>query len=187
MLQLPPLGQALLLLSLSPLSTPLLYCYLAYFVHINISRASWQRPQRPQPDPSSPLPAPPLCCTNSQVAKARGRIGCAFCGAVEEGAGKRGTTRVTWFDLYVQLCVCELVCVCVRRIFRISFLNYASFGLRHLSKYFRNAVSLLATPPSPLSIALSLLGIVLHTFCNYGSTSMWAYWHMGRGKRVTLV
>lgn len=155
------------LLSLLPPPSSL-YCYLAYFVHINISRASWQRPQRPQP---AYLP-PPLCAVLYQFPSCQGPrahwLRVLRCGW-QRGEGARG--RVTWFDLYVQLCVCA----CVRRIFRISFLNYASFGLRHLSKYFRNAVSLFANPPSsspPPSVTLQ--GILLHTFCNYGSTSTWA-------------
>lgn len=165
MLQLPPLGQASLFLSLSSLSTPLLYCYLAYFVHINISRASWQRPQRPQPALLPPYLHRPCAVPIPKLPRPAGALAARFVVRLKKGRAKgarRGLLGLTCTCSCV--CVCELVCVCVcvRRIFRISFLNYASFGLRHLSKYFRNAVSLLATPPPPLSVSHCLCWV---SFC----------------------
>lgn len=156
---------------LSPLRAPLCFTVIWHISCTSIYRVlvgSVHNGLNPLPPSLTPPFANVLCCTNSQVAKARGRIGCAFCGVVGKGGGWRGKGcrgRVTWFDLYVQLCVC--VCVCAAHI-SYFILELCEFWFAAFKQIFSKCSQPARSPPPLPSrescLTVSLQGILCILF-----------------------
>lgn len=165
MLQLPPLGQASLFLSLSSLSTPLLYCYLAYFVHINISRASWQRPQRPQPAPPPPYPLRPCAVPIPKLPRPAGALAARFVVRLKKGRAKgarRGLLGLTCTCSCVCVNWCACVCVCAAHI-SYFILELCEFWFAAFKQIFSKCSQPACHAPSPsLSVSHCLCWV---SFC----------------------